>query len=59
MKTWFIREIWENVASLIIILGVFMLLQPFSMLLYTYSFSLILGGTLGFVVVSHFPSNRD
>ena len=36
-------------------LGIVMLTQPFSLDLYTYSFVTILGGTLGFVVVSHFP----
>ena len=35
--------------------GVVMLMQPFSRVLYSYSFVTILVGTLGFVVVSHFP----
>ncbi len=36
-------------------LGVVMLMQPFSVQLYSYSFITILLGTLGFVIVSHFP----
>jgi hypothetical protein len=32
-----------------------MLMQPFSVDLFTYSFITILAGTVGFVVVSHFP----
>jgi hypothetical protein len=36
-------------------LGVVMLMQPFSVQLYSYSFITILVGTLGFVIVSHFP----
>ena len=36
-------------------LGIVMLMQPFSLDLYSYSFVTILAGTLGFVVVSHFP----
>ena len=36
-------------------LGVVMLMQPFSLNLYSYSFVTILAGTLGFVIVSHFP----
>ena len=36
-------------------LGVAMLMQPFSVQLYSYSFITILVGTLGFVIVSHFP----
>jgi hypothetical protein len=36
-------------------LGVVMLMQPFSLNLYSYSFVTILAGTLGFVIVSHLP----
>ena len=36
-------------------LGIVMLTQPFSIDLYGYSFVTILAGTLGFVIVSHFP----
>jgi len=36
-------------------LGVVMLMQPLYVLLYGYSFVTILVGTLGFVIVSHFP----
>jgi hypothetical protein len=39
----------------LIALGVIMLMQPISIGLYGYSFVTILAGTLGFVVVSHFP----
>jgi hypothetical protein len=49
------RVPWENAASLLIALGVLMLMQPFSLALYGYSFSVILAGTAMFVVVSHFP----
>jgi hypothetical protein len=35
--------------------GIIMLVQPLSLDLYSYSFVTILAGTLGFVVVSHFP----
>jgi hypothetical protein len=52
---WFRRGPWENGAMSVIGLGIVMLTQPFSLDLYTYSFLTILGGTLGFVVVSHFP----
>jgi hypothetical protein len=30
-------------------------MQPFSLSLFSYSFVTILVGTLGFVIVSHFP----
>jgi hypothetical protein len=35
--------------------GIVMLVQPWSIDLYGYSFAAILAGTLGFVAVSHFP----
>ena len=45
----------ENVASLVIAIGVIMLMQPVFLDLYSYSFSVILAGTIMFVIVSHFP----
>ena len=45
----------EAVTMTLIGLGVLMLMQPFSIDLYSYSFVTILAGTLGFVIVSHFP----
>lgn len=50
----FLREPWENAASVVIALGVFMLVQPFSAWLYNKSFVFLLIGTIGFLVVSHF-----
>ena len=52
---WFQRGPWESGAMTVIGFGILMLTQPFSLDLYTYSFATILAGTLGFVVVSHFP----
>ena len=48
------RGPWEMVASLTIAIGVIMLMQPYVLALYTYSFIVTLVGTLMFVVVSHF-----
>ena len=45
----------ELAATLVIAAGVFMLLQPFSLTLYTYSFVTTLAGTVLFTVVSKFP----
>jgi hypothetical protein len=52
---WLRRAPAEIVAMALIGLGVVMLMQPFSLDLYSYSFVTILAGTLGFVIVSHFP----
>jgi hypothetical protein len=45
----------EMVASSLIAAGVFMLLQPFSMTLFGWSFLVTLVGTGLFTVVSKFP----
>ena len=52
---YFRRGPWEMGASIVIALGVFMLMQPFSIALYGWSFLVTLVGTVGFIVVSHFP----
>lgn len=48
------RGAWEMVATLLIGLGVVMLMQPFVLWAYTYSFVVTLCGTVMFIVVSHF-----
>ena len=52
---WLRRGPCEAAAMALIGLGVVMLMQPLSLNLYSYSFVTILAGTLGFVIVSHFP----
>ncbi len=52
------RGPWEMVASILIAIGILMLMQPFFLWLYTYSFVVILTGTVGFIVVSHFPEGE-
>jgi len=49
------RGAWEIVATVLIALGVAMLMQPFMLAAYTYSFIVTLAGTVMFIVVSHFP----
>ena len=51
----FRRGPWEMVASVLIALGVIMLMQPFVLTLYTWSFLVTLIGTVMFIIVSHFP----
>ncbi len=48
------RGPWEMLASALIAIGVVMLMQPFSLWLYSYSFIVTLVGTVMFIVVSHF-----
>jgi hypothetical protein len=55
LRRLFLRGPWETIATIIITAGIFMLMQPFSLWLFGHSFTLILIGTIGFVIVSHFP----
>lgn len=49
------RGPWEMLATVLIALGVIMLMQPFAIGLYSYSFIVTLVGTVMFIIVSHFP----
>jgi hypothetical protein len=49
------RGPWENVSAIVIGLGILMQVQPWLLEIYTWSFAVILTGTLGFLVTSHFP----
>jgi hypothetical protein len=52
---WLRRGPMESLATVIIAAGVLMLLQPFSMALFTFSFVTTLAGTALFTIVSKFP----
>ena len=49
------RGPWEMLASCLIAIGVIMLMQPFAMWAFTYSFIVTLTGTVMFIITSHFP----
>ena len=51
----FKRGPWEMLATILIALGVVMLMQPFLLILFSYSFLVTLVGTVMFIIVSHFP----
>ena len=52
---WMRRGPAEMAATAVIAVGVFMLLQPFWLVLYTWSFVTTLAGTALYMVVSKFP----
>ena len=54
-RSLFRRAVWENGSSIVIGLGILMQMQPFALELYTWSFGVILLGTVGFLVGSHLP----
>ena len=47
--------IWEPITTATILGGLVMLMQPFSMFLFTYSFIVILAGTVGFAFATKLP----
>ena len=55
IQSLFRRGAWEVAATIFIAAGVLMLLQPFALVLYTYSFITTLIGVVMFIVVSKFP----
>jgi hypothetical protein len=55
LRRTFRRGPWENLATVLIGVGVVMLMQPLSLDLYGYSFVTILTGTVMFMIVSKFP----
>jgi len=57
VSRWFRRKPWELAASLVIGAGVLMLLQPFFLALYTWSFLTMLLGVVMFTIVSKFPDD--
>jgi hypothetical protein len=52
---WARRGPMESVAIGLIALGVAMLVQPFFIEIYSWSFSTVLLGTVMFIIVSKFP----
>ena len=52
---WLRRGPLEMAACIVIALGIFMMLQPFALVLYTYSFATTLVGVAMFTIVSKFP----
>ena len=53
---WLRRGPMEMAACIVIALGIFMMLQPFALALFTYSFAVTLAGVAMFTVVSKFPN---
>jgi hypothetical protein len=49
------RGPWEMLATILIALGLVMLMQPFALVLFTWSFPVTLVGTVMFIITSHFP----
>jgi hypothetical protein len=52
---WIRRGIWEPATLVTIALGLFMLMQPFAKVLFTYSFIVLLAGVVGYSIAGKLP----
>lgn len=55
LRRLFRRGPWENLATVLILAGVVMLMQPISITLYGWSLAAMLSGVVLFTIVSKFP----
>ncbi|HSI59722.1 MAG TPA: hypothetical protein VLA16_19330 [Ideonella sp.] len=53
---WRRRQPWELLTQALIALGLLMLMQPFWLAVYSYSFSVLLLGVIGYSVAGKLPS---
>ena len=56
MKRFFRRQPWEQATTALIGLGLVMLMQPWSIDVYGYSFTVLLLGVLGYSVAGKLPT---
>jgi hypothetical protein len=54
-KRWYRRGPWEAATMALIALGLVMLMQPFSLDVYSYGFVVLLAGVLGYSVAGKLP----
>jgi hypothetical protein len=52
---WLARGPWEAGSTALIALGLFMLMQPWSLQVFSYSFSVLLLGVVGFSIAGKLP----
>lgn len=55
---WLARGPWEAVTTALIGLGLFMLMQPWSQQVFSYSFSVLLLGVVGFSIAGKLPEGE-
>jgi hypothetical protein len=55
LKKFFRRTPWEHTTTGLIGLGLVMLMQPWSIDVYSYAFTVILAGVVGFSIAGKLP----
>lgn len=54
-RRWWRRGPWENLTTALIGLGLVMLMQPWSLEVFSYGFTVLLAGVIGFSVAGKLP----
>lgn len=54
-RRWWRRGPWENLTTALIGLGLVMLMQPWSLDVFSYGFTVLLAGVIGFSVAGKLP----
>lgn len=52
------HRILERIIIAVMLLGIAMMFQPWTIDLYTWGFHLVFFGTLAFIVISHWPARE-
>jgi hypothetical protein len=52
---WILRSLWEPVFASLIGIGLIMLMQPWSIDIYGYSFPVLLAGVVGYSIAGKLP----
>jgi hypothetical protein len=55
LRRCFRQRPWISASTALIALGAFMLMQPFSLSVYSYSFVVLLAGVIGFTIAGKLP----
>ena len=55
MKRFFRRTPWERATITLIALGLVMLMQPWSIDIFSYAFNVLLAGVVGFSIAGKLP----
>lgn len=58
-QRWLRRAPWERATTGLIALGLAMLMQPWSLAVYSWGFSVLLAGVLGYTVAGKLPQGQD
>jgi len=55
MRKYFRRTPWEHSTTALIGLGLVMLMQPWSIEVYSYGFAVLLAGVIGYTIAGKLP----